>query len=119
MTDMRGEEEAILQPHSQVRHELMHNQYSQMKEEDDHWQDVSVSDLSDSTLMFLFLSFLLLKMNVFAALRSLSKMLFHMYSVYFLSQLSCVRSLSVTQSDFSVCRLKHKLAQVNNFHRLL
>uniref|UniRef100_A0A671W6Z2 LIM and calponin homology domains 1 n=1 Tax=Sparus aurata TaxID=8175 RepID=A0A671W6Z2_SPAAU len=39
MTDMRGEEEAILQPHSQVRHELMHNQYNQMKEEDDHWQD--------------------------------------------------------------------------------
>lgn len=66
MTDMRGEEEAILQPHSQVRHELMHNQYNQMKEEDDHWQDVSVSDLSDSTLMFLFLSFLLLKMNVIA-----------------------------------------------------
>ncbi|KAM8733171.1 LIM and calponin homology domains-containing protein 1-like isoform 6-T6 [Acanthopagrus schlegelii] len=39
MTDMRGEEDAILQPHSQVRHELMHNQYNQMKEEDDHWQD--------------------------------------------------------------------------------
>ncbi|XP_070769044.1 LIM and calponin homology domains-containing protein 1-like [Enoplosus armatus] len=39
MIDMRGEEEAILQPHSQVRHELMHNQYNQMKEEDDHWQD--------------------------------------------------------------------------------
>lgn len=31
---------------------------------------------------------------------------------------SCVRSLSVTQSDFSVCGLKHKLAQINNFHRL-
>lgn len=42
MIDMRGEEEAILQPHSQVRHELMHNQYNKMKEEEDHWQDVSV-----------------------------------------------------------------------------
>ncbi|XP_037635834.1 LIM and calponin homology domains-containing protein 1-like isoform X7 [Sebastes umbrosus] len=39
MIDMRGEEEGILQPHSQVRHELMHNQYNMMKEEDDHWQD--------------------------------------------------------------------------------
>ncbi|XP_068571351.1 LIM and calponin homology domains-containing protein 1 isoform X2 [Cebidichthys violaceus] len=39
MIDMRGEEEAILQPHSQVRHELIHNQYNRMKEEDDHWQD--------------------------------------------------------------------------------
>ncbi|XP_045886124.1 LIM and calponin homology domains-containing protein 1-like isoform X2 [Micropterus dolomieu] len=39
MIDMRGEEDAILQPHSQVRHELMHNQYNKMKEEDDHWQD--------------------------------------------------------------------------------
>ncbi|XP_078116212.1 LIM and calponin homology domains-containing protein 1-like isoform X3 [Sander vitreus] len=39
MIDMRGEEEAISQPHSQVRHELMHNQYNRMKEEDDHWQD--------------------------------------------------------------------------------
>ncbi|KAM9357173.1 LIM and calponin homology domains-containing protein 1-like [Symphorus nematophorus] len=39
MIDMRGEEEAILQPHSQVRHQLMHNQYNKMKEEDDHWQD--------------------------------------------------------------------------------
>lgn len=42
MIDMRGEEEAILQPHSHVRHELMHNQYNKMKEEEDHWQDVSV-----------------------------------------------------------------------------
>lgn len=49
MIDMRGEEEASLQPHSQVRHELMHNQYNKMKEEDDHWQDVSVSDLFDIT----------------------------------------------------------------------
>uniref|UniRef100_A0A8C4EXD2 LIM and calponin homology domains-containing protein 1 n=1 Tax=Dicentrarchus labrax TaxID=13489 RepID=A0A8C4EXD2_DICLA len=39
MIDMRGEDEAVLQPHSQVRHELMHNQYNKMKEEDDHWQD--------------------------------------------------------------------------------
>ncbi|XP_041846284.1 LIM and calponin homology domains-containing protein 1-like isoform X3 [Melanotaenia boesemani] len=39
MIDMRGEEDAILQPHSQVRHELMHNQYNKMKEEENHWQD--------------------------------------------------------------------------------
>ncbi|XP_068181174.1 LIM and calponin homology domains-containing protein 1-like isoform X2 [Antennarius striatus] len=39
MIDMRGEEEAALQPHSQVRHERMHNQYNKMKEEDDQWQD--------------------------------------------------------------------------------
>ncbi|XP_063349595.1 LIM and calponin homology domains-containing protein 1-like isoform X2 [Pelmatolapia mariae] len=39
MIDMRGEEEATSQPHSQVRHERMHNQYNKMKEEDDHWQD--------------------------------------------------------------------------------
>ncbi|XP_023140573.2 LIM and calponin homology domains-containing protein 1 isoform X13 [Amphiprion ocellaris] len=39
MIDMRGEEEGVLQPHSQVRHELMHNQYNKMKEEEDHWQD--------------------------------------------------------------------------------
>ncbi|KAM3866968.1 LIM and calponin homology domains-containing protein 1 [Diretmus argenteus] len=39
MIDMRGEDEAMLQPHSQVRHELMHNQYNKMKEEEDHWQD--------------------------------------------------------------------------------
>ncbi|XP_069557795.1 LIM and calponin homology domains-containing protein 1 isoform X6 [Brachyistius frenatus] len=39
MIDMRGEEEAILRPHGQVRHELMHNQYNRMKEEEDHWQD--------------------------------------------------------------------------------
>lgn len=47
MIDMCGEEEAILQPHSQVRHELMHNQYNKMKEEEDHWQDVSVAVLSN------------------------------------------------------------------------
>ncbi|XP_041653137.1 LIM and calponin homology domains-containing protein 1-like isoform X5 [Cheilinus undulatus] len=39
MIDMRGEEDALMQPHSQVRHELMHNQYNKMKEEEDHWQD--------------------------------------------------------------------------------
>ncbi|XP_028815374.1 LIM and calponin homology domains-containing protein 1 isoform X3 [Denticeps clupeoides] len=39
MIDMRYEEEVFLHPHSQVRHELMHNQYNQMKEEEDHWQD--------------------------------------------------------------------------------
>lgn len=43
MIDMRGEEEAALQPHSQVRHELMHNQYNKMREEENHWQDVSVA----------------------------------------------------------------------------
>ncbi|XP_053734570.1 LIM and calponin homology domains-containing protein 1-like isoform X3 [Synchiropus splendidus] len=37
MIDMRGED--VLQPHSQVRHELMHNQYNRMKEDEDHWQD--------------------------------------------------------------------------------
>lgn len=41
MIDMRCEEDAILPHHSQVRHELMHNQYNMMKEEEDHWQDVS------------------------------------------------------------------------------
>uniref|UniRef100_A0A8D3A7A1 LIM and calponin homology domains 1 n=1 Tax=Scophthalmus maximus TaxID=52904 RepID=A0A8D3A7A1_SCOMX len=39
MIDMRGEDESMLQPHSQVRHELMHNQYNKLKEEEDHWQD--------------------------------------------------------------------------------
>ncbi|XP_077433647.1 LIM and calponin homology domains-containing protein 1-like isoform X2 [Vanacampus margaritifer] len=41
MIDMRGAEDAatILPPHSHVRHELMHNRYNQMKEEDSHWQD--------------------------------------------------------------------------------
>lgn len=43
MIDMRSEEDITLQPHSQVRHELMHNQYNKMKEDEDHWQDVSVS----------------------------------------------------------------------------
>eukprot|EP00063_Salmo_salar_P092480 XP_014067315.1 PREDICTED: LIM and calponin homology domains-containing protein 1-like isoform X9 [Salmo salar] len=39
MIDMRCEEDASLLHHSQVRHELMHNQYNMMKEEEDHWQD--------------------------------------------------------------------------------
>ncbi|KAJ8385174.1 hypothetical protein AAFF_G00192250 [Aldrovandia affinis] len=39
MIDMRYEEEAIMHPHSQVRHELMHNQYNRLREEEDHWQD--------------------------------------------------------------------------------
>ncbi|XP_029626546.1 LIM and calponin homology domains-containing protein 1 isoform X7 [Salmo trutta] len=39
MIDMRCEEDASLPHHSQVRHELMHNQYNMMKEEEDHWQD--------------------------------------------------------------------------------
>ncbi|XP_023815228.1 LIM and calponin homology domains-containing protein 1 isoform X8 [Oryzias latipes] len=38
MVDMHGEENR-LQPHSQVRHEQMLNQYNQMKEEESHWQD--------------------------------------------------------------------------------
>ncbi|MED6235002.1 hypothetical protein ATANTOWER_012043, partial [Ataeniobius toweri] len=39
LIDMRGEEEAIMQPHSHVRHELMHNQYNRLKEDEDHWQE--------------------------------------------------------------------------------
>lgn len=39
MIDMRDGEESLLQPHSQARHELMHNQYNRMKEDDGHWQD--------------------------------------------------------------------------------
>lgn len=42
MIDMRSEEESMLLPHSQVRHDLMHNQYNKLKDEEDHWQDVSV-----------------------------------------------------------------------------
>uniref|UniRef100_A0A3B3B9C7 LIM and calponin homology domains 1 n=1 Tax=Oryzias melastigma TaxID=30732 RepID=A0A3B3B9C7_ORYME len=38
MVDMHGEENR-LQPHSQVRHEGMFNQYNQMKEDESHWQD--------------------------------------------------------------------------------
>uniref|UniRef100_A0A672MLS6 LIM and calponin homology domains 1b n=1 Tax=Sinocyclocheilus grahami TaxID=75366 RepID=A0A672MLS6_SINGR len=39
MIDMRSEEDSMLLPHCQVRHELMHNQYNKLKEEEDHWQD--------------------------------------------------------------------------------
>ncbi|XP_031646142.1 LIM and calponin homology domains-containing protein 1 isoform X14 [Oncorhynchus kisutch] len=39
MIDVRCEEDPSLPHHSQVRHELMHNQYNMMKEEEDHWQD--------------------------------------------------------------------------------
>ncbi|XP_076147894.1 LIM and calponin homology domains-containing protein 1 isoform X7 [Alosa pseudoharengus] len=39
MIDVRCEEDVFLNPHSQVRHELMHNQYNKLKEEEDHWQD--------------------------------------------------------------------------------
>ncbi|KAL0973668.1 hypothetical protein UPYG_G00209230 [Umbra pygmaea] len=39
MIDMRCEEDAMLTHHSQARHELMHNQYNMLKEEEDHWQD--------------------------------------------------------------------------------
>ncbi|XP_049340374.1 LIM and calponin homology domains-containing protein 1 isoform X4 [Astyanax mexicanus] len=39
MIDMRNEEDTMLPPHSQVRHELMHGQYTRMKEEESHWQD--------------------------------------------------------------------------------
>lgn len=42
MIDMRGENESVLQPHSHVRHELMHNQYNRIKEDENHWQEVSV-----------------------------------------------------------------------------
>lgn len=43
MIDMRCEEEAILQPYSQARCELMQNQYNKLREEEDHWQDVSAA----------------------------------------------------------------------------
>ncbi|XP_063045745.1 LIM and calponin homology domains-containing protein 1 [Engraulis encrasicolus] len=39
MNDVRSEDDVFLNPHSQVRHELMHNQYNKLKEEEDHWQD--------------------------------------------------------------------------------
>ncbi|XP_077387650.1 LIM and calponin homology domains-containing protein 1-like isoform X2 [Festucalex cinctus] len=44
MIDMNSAEDvaaaaAILPPHSQLRHELMHNRYKQLKEEENHWQD--------------------------------------------------------------------------------
>ncbi|XP_030643549.1 LIM and calponin homology domains-containing protein 1a [Chanos chanos] len=39
LIDMRGEEDAILQPHSQSRYEHLHNQYNVFKEHEDQWQD--------------------------------------------------------------------------------
>lgn len=39
MIDMRDGDEPLLQPHSQARHELMHNQYNRLKEDESHWQD--------------------------------------------------------------------------------
>ncbi|XP_036424784.1 LIM and calponin homology domains-containing protein 1 isoform X1 [Colossoma macropomum] len=39
MIDMRSEEDPMLPPHSQARHELIHGQYTRMKEEESHWQD--------------------------------------------------------------------------------
>ncbi|XP_043093249.1 LIM and calponin homology domains-containing protein 1a isoform X3 [Puntigrus tetrazona] len=41
LIDMRDEEDemAYLQPHSQSRHEHLHNQYNKLKEEEDQWQD--------------------------------------------------------------------------------
>lgn len=52
MTDVRTEDDSLLPPHSQVRHELMHSQYSKKKEEDSQWQDVSVRELLRVTLHF-------------------------------------------------------------------
>ncbi|XP_060740452.1 LIM and calponin homology domains-containing protein 1 isoform X4 [Tachysurus vachellii] len=39
MIDVRTEDDGLLSPHSQVRHELMHSQYNRIKEEDSQWQD--------------------------------------------------------------------------------
>ncbi|XP_047658353.1 LIM and calponin homology domains-containing protein 1 isoform X4 [Tachysurus fulvidraco] len=39
MIDVRTEDDGLLSPHSQVRHELMHGQYNRIKEEDSQWQD--------------------------------------------------------------------------------
>lgn len=47
MIDMRDEDEAALQPHSQFRHERMHNQYNRIREEDNHWQNVRVPGYSE------------------------------------------------------------------------
>lgn len=52
---MRDEDEAALQPHSQLRHERMHNQYNRMREEENHWQDVSVCGYSELLLGFSFI----------------------------------------------------------------
>ncbi|KAG7328969.1 hypothetical protein KOW79_007143 [Hemibagrus wyckioides] len=39
MIDVRTEDDALLSPHSQARHELMHSQFNRMREEDSQWQD--------------------------------------------------------------------------------
>ncbi|KAJ8262420.1 hypothetical protein GJAV_G00166270 [Gymnothorax javanicus] len=39
LIDVRYDDEAMQHPHSQARHELMHNQYNKLREEEDHWQD--------------------------------------------------------------------------------
>ncbi|TSO98540.1 LIM and calponin homology domains-containing protein 1 [Bagarius yarrelli] len=41
LIDMRDEEEDVdsLSPHSQTRHERLHNQYNKLREEEDQWQD--------------------------------------------------------------------------------
>ncbi|KAK3535561.1 hypothetical protein QTP70_016828 [Hemibagrus guttatus] len=39
MIDVRTEDDGLLSPHSQARHELMHSQYNRMREEDSQWQD--------------------------------------------------------------------------------
>ncbi len=43
LIDIRDEEDdmAFLRPHSQSRHENLHNQYNKLKEEEGEWQDVS------------------------------------------------------------------------------
>nr|XP_023647987.1 LIM and calponin homology domains-containing protein 1-like isoform X4 [Paramormyrops kingsleyae] len=38
LIDMRCDEDVFLQPHSPARHEYLHNQYNQLREEDTHWQ---------------------------------------------------------------------------------
>ncbi|XP_062856940.1 LIM and calponin homology domains-containing protein 1 isoform X2 [Trichomycterus rosablanca] len=39
MIDVRNEENGMLSPHSQIRHELIHGQYHRLKDEDNQWQD--------------------------------------------------------------------------------
>lgn len=41
MFDMRCEEEAAVQPHSRARQEQLQMINTQLREEDDKWQDVS------------------------------------------------------------------------------
>lgn len=41
MFDMRGEEDAAVQPHGRARQEQLQLINSQLREEDDKWQDVS------------------------------------------------------------------------------